>query len=384
MNAEIDVVIPVHNGERTIKSAVGSIQAQTVQDIRIIIVDDGSTDDTVVLVGQMSAADSRIELLQQANAGIVDALNAGLAACTAPLVARHDADDLAAPDRFARQAGFLAENPSVVAVSGAVRHMDEDGRVYGSVLHMGPPDEADVSLFPQREPYLMHPFLMMRRAAASAAGGYRHVFHAEDTDLYWRLQEAGGLVNLLDVMGDYRIHSGSVTGLSPLNGRISAVNSQRAGLSAMRRRAGRPDLAFPKTMLNAYQSAQSFEEVIAVGSQDLDAEEAARLRVCSCAKLLELAAYRPYELDAADCALIGRTLLPALRSMPADSRGCCTRMLSGAAARLLAAGEFAAALHLTTIRLAPQTILRLALRKWVPSVVRRLLQRLAGRAEFVK
>lgn len=384
MTAQIDVVIPVFNGARTVESAVGSIQAQTVQDIRIVVVDDGSTDDTAALVGCMTAADPRIELLRQANGGIVDALNAGLAACTAPLVARHDADDLAVPGRFARQAAFLAENPSVVAVSGAVRHMDEDGRVRGSVLRLGSPDDADLSLFPQREPYLMHPFLMVRRAAAAAAGGYRHVFHAEDTDLYWRLQELGGLVNLPDVMGDYRIHAGSVTGLSPVNGRISAVNSQRAGLSALRRRAGRPDLAFPKALLDDYKAAQSFGAVIDVGSRDLDAEEARRLRIGSCAKLLELAGYRPYELDADDCALIGRTLLPALRSMPADSRGGCTRMLSGAAARLLAAGQVSAAMHLTTLRLAPQTAVRLALRTGMPSVVRRSLQRAAGRAEFVK
>lgn len=379
----IDVVIPVFNGARTVESAVCSIQAQTLADMRIIVVDDGSTDDTAQLVGRMAQADRRIVLLRRPNGGIVDALNAGLDACTASLIARHDADDLAAPDRFERQAAFLRANPGVSAVSGAVRHIDENGRVLGSVLRLVSPDLADLSLFPQREPYLMHPFLMMRRDAAVAAGGYRHVFHAEDTDLYWRLQETGGLANMPDVLGDYRIHAGSVTGLSPLNGRISAVNSQRAGLSAMRRRTGRPDLEFPKSMLATYQAAQTFEAVIAVGSRDLEPDEAARLQVSACAKLLELAGYRPYELDDADCRLIGRTLIPALPSMPADSRGGCIRMLSGTAARLLARGQMRAAMHLTTRRLAPHTAVRLALRT-APNGLRRLLQRAAGKAEFVK
>ena len=380
----IDVVIPVFNGAGTVESAIGSIQAQTLADIRIIVVDDGSTDDTAALVARMAGVDRRIVLLRRANGGIVDALNAGLAACTAPLVARHDADDLAAPDRFERQAAFLRANPGVSAVSGAVRHIDENGRVLGSVLQLASPDLADLGLFPQREPYLMHPFLMMRREAAVAAGGYRHVFHAEDTDLYWRLQETGGLANMPDVLGEYRIHAGSVTGLSPLNGRISAVNSQRAGLSAMRRRAGRPDLLFPKEMLATYKAAQTLEAVIAVGSRDLDAQEAARLRVSACAKLLELAGYRPYELDAADCALIGHTLIPALSSMPADSRGGCIRMLSGTAARLLARGQVGAAMQLTTMRLVPHMAIRFALRTAIPTGLRRLLQRAAGKAEFVK
>lgn len=384
MTAAVDVLIPVFNGSRTVESAVGSIAAQSLADIRILVVDDGSTDDTAARVGRMAGADRRIVLLRQANGGIVDALNAGFDACTAPLVARHDADDLAAPDRLQRQAAFLLGHPEVNAVSGAVRHIDEDGRVLGSVLRLVSPDRADLSLFPQREPYLMHPFLMMRRAAAVAVGGYRHVFHAEDTDLYWRLQEAGDLANMDDVLGDYRMHANSVTGLSPLNGRISAVNSQRAGLSALRRRAGRADLVFPKSALRDYQAAGTFEAVIAVGSRDLDPEEAARLRISACAKLLELAGHRPYELDAADCALIGRTLIPALPSMPADSRGGCIRMMSGTAARLLARGQVRAAMHLTTARTAPHTAVRLALRTAVPTGMRRLLQRTAGKAEFVK
>ncbi len=384
MTAAVDVVIPVFNGARTVDSAVASIAAQSLADIRILVVDDGSTDDTAARVGRMAKLDRRIVLLRQANGGIVDALNAGLDACTAPLVARQDADDLAAPDRLERQVAFLLAHPEVNAVSGAVRHIDEDGRVMGSVLRLVSPDRADLSLFPQREPYLMHPFLMMRRRAAAAVGGYRHVFHAEDTDLYWRLQETGGLVNMDEVLGDYRMHAGSVTGLSPLNGRISAVNSQRAGLSAMRRRAGRPDLQFPKALLQAYQAASSFEAVIAVGSRDLGADEAARLKLSACAKLLELAGHRPYELDAADCALIGRTLLPALASMPADSRGGCIRMMSGTAARLLARGQVGAAMHLTTLRTVPHTAVRLALRTAVPDGLRRLLQRTAGKAEFVK
>lgn len=384
MTAAIDVLIPAYNAAATIQSAVASIQAQTLRDINIIVIDDGSSDATAGIVRAMAAVDPRITLLQQPNSGIVDALNAGLDASTAPLLARHDADDLAAPDRFATQAAYLAANLDVVAVSGAVRHMDADGHVTGFVLHLVPPDLADPALYPQREPYLMHPFLMMRRQAALDVGGYRHVFHAEDTDLYWRLQEAGRLVNLPEVMGDYRIHAQSVTGASLLNGRISAVNSQRAGISARRRRANQADLAFPKPMLADYKAARSLEAIIAVGARDMDADEAHRLAVSACAKLLELAGYRPYELESEDAAFIARTLLPALPSMPADSRGGCTRMLSGTAARLVLRRQLSAARSLTPLRLAPRVLMRLTLRTLLPDSLRRTLQHATGRAAFVK
>ena len=101
----IDVLIPAYNAGRTIRSALGSIQDQTIRDIRIVVVDDGSTDDTAAIVGEVAAADPRVELHRQANGGIVDALNAGLQRGQAEFVARFDADDLSYPDRFARQIG---------------------------------------------------------------------------------------------------------------------------------------------------------------------------------------------------------------------------------------------------------------------------------------
>ena len=226
----VDVVIPVYNGASTVESAVASIQEQTVRDIRILVVNDGSTDGSRAILERMAAADPRVVLLNRENGGIVDALNAGLAACTAELVARHDADDLALPDRFARQIAWFRDHPRCSAVSGAVIHIDVNGRELGPKVALDSPDLADPLLYPQKEPYLVHPFLMMRRAAVMAAGGYRHVFHAEDTDLYWRLQETGELANMDDLLGYYRVHNQSVTGSSTLNGRISAVNSQLSGL----------------------------------------------------------------------------------------------------------------------------------------------------------
>ena len=120
----IDVVIPVFNGERTVESAVASIQAQTVRDIRILVVNDGSTDGTQAIVERMAAADGRIVLLNRVNGGIVDALNAGLAACTADLIARHDADDLAVPERFETQLAWMQAHPDCSAVSGAIIEID--------------------------------------------------------------------------------------------------------------------------------------------------------------------------------------------------------------------------------------------------------------------
>ena len=93
--ALVDVLIPVYNGVRYVRSAIESMQMQTVSDIRIHVVDDGSTDGTAEVLAEMAAQDPRLRIHSKANGGIVDALNTGLDFCTAEYIARHDADDIA-------------------------------------------------------------------------------------------------------------------------------------------------------------------------------------------------------------------------------------------------------------------------------------------------
>ena len=382
-NPIIDVVIPVFNGAETVESAVASIQAQTVRDIRIIVVNDGSTDGTQATVERLAAADGRVVLINRPNGGIVDALNVGLAACTTDLVARHDADDLAVPDRFEKQLEWLRSHPECSAVSGSVIHIDEAGRELGPKVEMDSPDRADPLAYPQQEPYLIHPFLMMRRAAVEAVGGYRYVFHAEDTDLYWRLQEMGQLANMPDLLGRYRIHGGSVTSASTLNGRVAAMSSQLAGISAMRRRAGRPDLAFPKSALAEYAQARTLKKIVRLGSRGLEEDEAARLAASTSAKILELSGYRPYELDEEDCSFIRASIMRALPSMTPGDRTLCVRMLSGTAARLAAQGQVSASLRMSPVRFYPLVAARLVLRTVLPNSLRAAMRRMAGRPALV-
>ncbi len=383
-NSTIDVVIPVFDGARTVESAVATIQAQTLRDIRIIVVNDGSTDGTRAIVERLAAADGRIVPIHRPNGGIVDALNAGLAACTADLVARHDADDLAVPDRFEKQVEWLRSHPGCSAVSGSIVEIDEAGRELSPQSGPRSPDLADPEHYPQWEPYLVHPFLMMRRAAVEAVGGYRYVFHAEDTDLYWRLQETGGLANMPDLLGYYRIHGGSVTSASTLNGRIAAVSSQLAGISAMRRRAGRPDIAFPKSALAEYAQARTLKGIVRLGSRGLDEDEAARLAASASAKLLEVSAYRPYELDAEDCSFIRASVMRALPSMTPDNRALCVRRLSGTAARLAAQGHVSAAMRLSPVKYYPLVAARFTLRTVLPGSLRVAMRKMAGRPAVVK
>ena len=305
----VDVVMTTYNSARTVERSIASLQRQSLRDIRIIVVDDASTDDTADIVARLAAGDPRIELVRQpVNRRIVGAANEGLSRCRASYVARQDFDDLSLPDRLETEVAYLEANPDCVAVSTYARQVDETGRFLGRLSRPAPPTEADPHWFPSREPYLMHPFLLARREALEAVGGYRHVFYAEDTDLYWRLREIGRLHTIPAVMGDYTIHAGSITGRSPLNGRVSAVNSQLSALSTRRREQGRPDLSFPAERLAEYEAAETVEEMLTVAGSQLAGEERDYLRLAVAAKLVEVAAYRPYFLAPADYSFVRSTI----------------------------------------------------------------------------
>lgn len=384
-NPDICVIIPAFNAAATIESSIASIQQQTVDNIVILVINDGSTDATSDIIDVLAAGDTRIRHVKQQNSGIVDALNNGLRISNAKYIARHDADDVAFPNRFEIQLAYLEANADCVAVSSAVRHVDQIGRLLKARASLPSPDLADPAHFPQIEPYLIHPFLMMRSSALEKIGNYRYVFHAEDTDLYWRLQDVGRLYNISDVLGDYRIHSGSISGASIVNGRVSAINSQRSGLSEMRRRSGEKDITFPKAWLLEYENAVSLEGMLRIASRDLTTSETEILALSAGLKLLEAAGYRPFEVEYDDCVFLKKAYLTSGHRLTPKNRSLSVRMITGAAARLIQNGKLSSAYALAPANLLPLVAARLILRAAFLKHVRKLLQKAVGRDNtFVK
>lgn len=366
-STRIDVLIPVWNGAATVASAVESICKQTASIGRIIVVDDGSSDATPRILADMAASDPRIVVVTIPHGGIVDALNAGLEHCTAEFIARHDADDIAYPYRFAEQLAYLDAHPDCVAVSSFARVVDQDGHPDGG-LATSIPESFDASWIPCKEPYLLHPFMMVRRSAMLTVGGYRYVYHAEDADLCWRLQELGRLHAIPRALGDYRIHAASVTGLSTINGRLSALYSQLAAISALRRRSHASDLQFPKSAIDLMHASVTPAGMFDIGKRDLSSTESTYLKAAFAAKYLELASYRSYEIELDDCRFIRSALSAMERQLPAGNRRSLRRSRAVMTARLLSKGRLHAALVLLSLDTLVETSVRFGVR-----VVSRLL-----------
>lgn len=315
----IDVLIPVFNAEATIDASINSILQQSLSEIRVIIINDGSTDKTGEILAKLAEEDERIHIISTENKGIVSALNTGLRNCKADLIARHDADDIAFPNRFAQQKDYLDTNPDCVAVGASVWHIDAKGSRLGAHRLSGDA-HGDARRIPSGEPYLMHPFLMVRRSALEGVGGYRYAFHAEETDLYWRLKHLGRLHNLEAVMGEYRLHAGSISSRSTLNGRISAVNSQLSAISAVRRSEGREDLVFSAETLTLYEKANSLENIYRIAESQLTRNEKQYLRLAVAAKMLELRQYRSFGLSGPDWIFIANALFGGRGNLNAETK----------------------------------------------------------------
>ncbi len=208
----VSVVMPVYNGVGYLGQAVESVLAQEFRDFEFVIVDDGSTDASPELLQRYAAADSRIRIIRRSNTGIVGALNDGLSAARAPLVARMDADDISLPSRLVRQVEHMARNPRCVAVGSRILLIDADGWPICQMCQQRTHAEIDEVNLRAGGAALNHPSVVFRRDAVLAAGGYRQeMIYAEDLDLWLRLAEVGELYNLPEVLVHYRMHAMSIS-----------------------------------------------------------------------------------------------------------------------------------------------------------------------------
>jgi glycosyltransferase involved in cell wall biosynthesis len=188
--------MPCYNAAATLPEALASLAQQTLPDYELVAVDDGSQDETRAVLAAHARQDTRLKLISIPHGGIVQALNHGLAACQAPLVARMDADDRAHPHRLALQRAYLHENPRIdvagCLVSAFPEHQVRGGfRVYLDWLNRLV-ENADIRREIFIESPLPHPSVMFRAAAVRAAGGYQDHGWAEDYDLWLRLYLRGG------------------------------------------------------------------------------------------------------------------------------------------------------------------------------------------------
>lgn len=196
--SKVSIVLPVYNAANSISAAVRSCLEQSCENFELIIIDDGSTDDTANILREISEKDPRVKIISNLHKGIVAALNDGIAAAEGIYIARMDADDLMYPERIQKQIKFLDENPHAGLVSCLVEHggHPELQEGYARYIHWinSTTTAEEISLNRFVESPLAHPSVMFRKALVEKHGGYREGDFPEDYELWLRWMDAGVLM----------------------------------------------------------------------------------------------------------------------------------------------------------------------------------------------
>ncbi len=238
----VSIVMPVCNGERFLAETLASVQAQTMTDYELLLIDDGSTDGSLAIAEAHAAHDPRVRILQLDHGGIVAARNRALEVARAPLIALWDGDDLCVPERLAVQLAFLDANPDVGLLSAYAWHIGESGRRAG-VAEFGPVTREEfLALRASDAPmFAVASSVVFRAGEARAAGGFRaRMAPAEDADLWTRMSDRTVALILPRKLTLYRVHAASSSTTRFF--RQMALTGLIAE-NAARRRAGRPELA---------------------------------------------------------------------------------------------------------------------------------------------
>ncbi|HEY5722731.1 MAG TPA: glycosyltransferase [Allosphingosinicella sp.] len=236
----VSVLIPVRNCASYLDEALESLAAQTFADFEIVVVDNGSSDGTRDILRAWALREPRLRAFRLRRPGLARSLNYAASKARAPLLARLDGDDVAAPGRLAAQVRAMRARPALGLLGSAAELIDSLGRPIGALDR--PTADAAVRRFLRTGCAFVHSSVIMRRETFLAAGGYRKGLNvAEDYDLWLRMADHAEVANLPDRLVRYRVHVGSATARKPVR---QAVAIACVTAAAEARRLGRPEPFF--------------------------------------------------------------------------------------------------------------------------------------------
>ncbi len=191
----VSVLLPFHNASTTLDAAFASIASQTFRDFELLLIDNASSDEGAAIARDWSRRDARFRVIEEPTIGIAHALNTGLREARAPLIARMDADDIAHPERLARQVAFMNEHPEIGVLGTRTTFSTTVEKSSGMQWFVNwqnaiiTPHEHYVKRFVDAP--LAHPTVMFRKDLVDRFGGYSTEPLPEDHELWLRWMHNG-------------------------------------------------------------------------------------------------------------------------------------------------------------------------------------------------
>ena len=190
---KVSVIMSVFNDEKNVAESVKSILNQTFDDFEFMIVNDGSTDDSMKIVHSLK--DPRIRTIQHENIGLTKSLNKAICVSQSEYIARQDSDDISIPDRLEKQVSFLDNNPEYAMIGTGIYRINSYGRIIETPSVIS--SNRKIRWFLRTGNCFCHGSVMIRRSSLNHVGIYRDYLKVtQDYDLWRRISEAYKVENL--------------------------------------------------------------------------------------------------------------------------------------------------------------------------------------------
>lgn len=204
----ISALLPSKNGESYLSRLIPRILLMLKENDELLVVNDGSTDNSSLILADLAKNDTRLKIVTTAGVGLVSALNLGIAEAKNPWVARFDVDDEYPLNRINLQRELIEAD--VAVIFSDYSFISAAGISLGALPGAITSNPTKLSLVSsQRTP---HPVALLNRASVLSVGGYRvEDFPAEDLGLWFRLLERGRFLSVPKVLLSYRLSGGSIS-----------------------------------------------------------------------------------------------------------------------------------------------------------------------------
>lgn len=243
----VSVVVPAYNCALTIAGTITSVAAQTIADIEIIVIDDGSRDATRDVLARLARSEPRLVVVSQSNGGVSAARNRGIRLARAPIVAFIDGDDLWSPEHLSTHLTRFAATPHLGVSFSAARYIDGDGHVTGGSRAAAGRVQASDILY--SNPATTCSTLVVRRRVFDVCGAFDETLaRSEDQEWLFRVAiSAWRVEGIAEALVDYR--------MSP-SGLASDLDRMHAGYELMLSRAR----AIAPALVDAHERAARASE----------------------------------------------------------------------------------------------------------------------------
>jgi len=228
----LSVILPVYNGGKYLHAAISSILMQTYSDFEVIVINDGSLDDSGSTVHSFN--DSRIRYIEQTNQGLAATLNRGIDLAHGVYVARQDQDDISLPYRLAKQVAYMQAHPECGLLGTWAQIMEIEK--LSDRFHRHPTDPGELRYHLLFNNPFVHSSVMLRKSVLDQIGGYStdpERQPPEDYELWSRISRVAEVSNLPESLLIYREIPSSMsrTGVAPFQQRLIALSAENIALA---------------------------------------------------------------------------------------------------------------------------------------------------------